>query len=177
MENLNFISKKVVITISYAIIVLLITSCGSVHHVAKFESDFSPKSNTSVEVGNTLNETGKTYDIDIPKMFQNAMANALEKNNLHWTGNEDSEHIVIESKIIEYEKGNAFKRWLLPGWGSTVLSVQCDLKDNSSGKILGSVEARRTISIGGGYSIGAWETIFNNVAEDVVKEVLPKLGK
>jgi hypothetical protein len=37
--------------------------------------------------------------------------------------------------------------------------------------MVGSVEARRTVSFGGAYTIGAWKTVFASVAKDVVKEL------
>jgi len=92
-----------------------------------------------------------------------------------WAGAPAGEHLILTSQIVEYEEGDAFKRWLLPGWGTTVLSIHCELKDSATGKLLGAVEARRTISIGGAYSIGAWRTVFASVAKDVVKELRAKI--
>lgn len=177
MTKVNGISKGFVITCIFGIFVVAIVGCGTVHHMAKFESDFLPKPDTRVEVGTIDNETGQTFDIDISKMFMDALSESLEKESLLWAGGSGSEHLIITSKIVEYEKGDAFKRWLLPGWGSTVLSVHCELKENTSGKIIGSVDARRTVSIGGAYSIGAWKTIFASVAKDVVEELRSKIGR
>jgi len=58
----------------------------------------------------------------------------------------------------------------LPGWGATILIVQCDLVDDDN-NIVGSVKATRTVSIGGLYSVGAWKTVFNNLANDVVEDL------
>lgn len=57
--------------------------------------------------------------------------------------------------------------------GTTVLSIQCDLRDNDM--LVGSAEARRTISIGGGYTVGAWKTIFSSIAKDVVKDIMSEM--
>lgn len=32
-------------------------------------------------------------------------------------------------------------------------------------------DAKRTVDAGGGYTIGAWETIFKSVADDIVTEL------
>jgi hypothetical protein len=87
---------------------------------------------------------------------------------LLWTPGSTGDHLIINTKIVEYDEGDAFKRWLLPGWGSTVLSLHCELKDSQSGSIVGNADARRTVSFGGAYTIGAWKTIFASVAKDVV---------
>ncbi len=89
-----------------------------------------------------------------------------------WTDGQPHK-VVLACKIVEYDEGNAFKRWLLPGWGATVLSIQCDMK--KGGQLVGSNDARRTVSAGGGYTIGAWRTIFENLAEDVVEDLRSKI--
>lgn len=144
------------------------TGCGTVQHKVDFKNDYSPQTDTMIEVGSVTNETGETFDIDIKKMLSDAFAEALRDKELLWAGSE-SPKLILESKIIEYKKGDAFKRWLLPGWGSTVLIIQCELRDNNG--IVGSVEAKRTVSIGGGYTIGAWKTVFASLAKDVVKDL------
>jgi hypothetical protein len=155
---------------------LCIVGCGSVRHTAKFETAFVPKPDTQIEVGAVTNETGKTFEIDIPKMLTDAFGEALANERLLWTGSTTSEHLIITSKIVEYEEGDAFKRWLLPGWGTTVLSIHCELKESTTGRMIGAVDARRTVSIGGAYSIGAWRTVFAGVAKDVVKELRAKIS-
>lgn len=177
MKKVNSFFRRSVICGILGILVMTIVGCGAVHHTAKFESDFLPKPDTRVEVGTVVNETGQTFDIDISKMFMDAIAEVLAKDDLLWTENLGSEHLIITTKIVEYEKGDAFKRWLLPGWGSTVLSVHCELKESTGGRMIGSVDARRTVSVGGGYTIGAWRTIMASVAKDVVKELRSKIGR
>ena len=156
------------VLLSTLIAVIILTGCGSVQHKISFQDDYSPQPQTRVEVGEVSNETNETFDVDIEQMLTNALAEKLREETLLWNGGNNTK-LVLNSKIIEYAKGDAFKRWLLPGWGSTVLNIQCELKDGNI--VVGSVEARRTVSIGGGYSVGAWRTIFDSVAKDVVKDL------
>jgi len=148
---------------------------GAVKHKADFDPAFLPNSGTRVEVGTVTNDTGDVYDIDITTMFMNALNKTLDEKKLLWTGESGGNHIIITSKVIEYDKGSAFKRWLAPGWGSTVLSVHCEITESSSKKNIGSIDTRRTVSIGGGFSVDAWKTIFADVAQDVVKELRSKI--
>lgn len=150
------------------LLMVVATGCGIVQHEVNFKTDYSPQTGTLIEVGSVTNETGETFYFDIKKMLSDALTEALRDEELLWTGNA-SHRLVLESKIIEYKKGDAFKRWLLPGWGSTVLIIQSDLRDNNG--IVGSVEAKRTVSIGGGYTAGAWLKIFESLAKDVVKDL------
>ena len=77
-------------------------------------------------------------------------------------------------RIIEYDMGNAFKRWLLPTYGSTVLSVHTDVIDLEKNEIITFMEHKQTIAAGGAYSIGAWKYIFNNVAKDIATDIEKK---
>ena len=82
--------------------------------------------------------------------------------------------LVLAADIVEYEPGDAFKRWLLPGWGATVLVVRGTLVDAEK-RAVGSVEAKRTVEAGGGYTIGAWETVFRDIANDIVTKLREQL--
>ena len=189
MQKTDSFPQWFFITIILGILILSTIGCTSVNHEARFENDFLPKPDTRIEVGAgaVTNDTGQTFNIDISKMFVDALNEALGNGNLLWMGGSSTEHLVITSKIVEYDEGSAFKRAILPGWGSTVLSVQCELKDSTSGKIIGSIESRRTV-FGPGIvavatvpvglltiSIGAWQTIFESAAKDVVEELRCKI--
>jgi hypothetical protein len=148
-----------------AVLAFTTYGCGSVQHKVSFQENYAIQPDTRLEVGKVTNETGQTFDVDVVQMLTDGLSGALGEKKLLWTGGE-AHKLVIDSKIVEYEKGDAFKRWLLPGWGATVLSVQAVLKDGDQS--VGTAEARRTVSAGGGYTIGAWRTVFNSLANDVV---------
>jgi len=145
---------------------LLVAGCGTVEHRVALEQQYAVQPGTKVEVGAVKNQTGKTFEIDVQKMLADALGNALRERNLQWKG-EAAPKLVLAADIVEYEAGDAFKRWLMPGWGATVLVVRGALVD-ADNRTVGSVEAKRTVEAGGGYTIGAWETIFRDVASDIV---------
>ena len=152
---------------------LLVAGCGTVEHRVALEQQYVVQPGTKVEVGAVKNQTGKTFEIDVQKMLADALGNALRERNLQWKG-EATPKLVLAADIVEYEAGDAFKRWLLPGWGATVLVVRGTLVD-ADNRTVGSVEARRTVEAGGGYTIGAWETIFRDVANDIVTRLREQL--
>jgi len=168
------VNKKNILLKLFPVVIFLIvaTGCGSVQHKANFQNDYVPQPDTKIEVGRVVNETGQTFDVEVEKMLTDAFAEALREENMLWTGGEGHK-LILTGKIVEYEKGDAFKRWLLPGWGSTVLTIQCDLRNDN--QLVGSADARRTVSAGGGYTIGAWKTIFVSVAKDLVKDLQEQL--
>ena len=77
--------------------------------------------------------------------------------------------------IEEYVKGDAFQRWLVPGVGSTVLEVHAELRE--ADRPVGAAAARRPADAGGGYTIGAWKSIFGQIAGDLTEDVSAQLRK
>jgi hypothetical protein len=158
---------------------LVLSGCGAVSHEAKLLDTYVPQPRTLIEVAEVANSTGQEPKVDgevvnIEQMLSDALAEKLRRDEFLWTGGPGRE-LVLKSKIVEYEPGDAFKRWLLPGWGSTVLAVECELRDGD--QLVGTLRARRTVSIGGAYTIGAWRTIFASLADDVVTELRGKIPK
>jgi hypothetical protein len=120
-------------------------------------------------VGEVANKTGASFDIDIEAMLRDAVVNELTKENL--LGEQGTPGIVsMNVNIIEYRKGDAFKRWLWPGYGSTILVIEANLLD-AEGNVDATAQANRSVDAGGGYTIGAWEEIFGNVAADLVSDL------
>src|SRR2546430_12576192 len=107
--------KTDVLTSLVGIVGLLLVGCGAARHTAKFETVFTPKPDTRIEVGPVTNETGKTFTLDLPKMMTDALSKTLEDERLLWTGNRANDRVIMTSQIVEYEVGDAIKLWLLPG--------------------------------------------------------------
>lgn len=86
------------------------------------------------------------------------------------------DHLILTTTILEYEEGYWFWKGVLPG-STTVLSVHGDLKDSTSGAVVGSVDARRTIGFYHPFAFGSWARIFAPVARNMVEELRPRVGK
>ena len=169
--------------LTLGIIVLLViysSGCGSYRVSRQLSEEFRLHRVDVAELGNVTDETDASSGINVVNMFTDAVKTQLllRQNKIREEGLVgEPKNYVIDGKILEYEKGNACKRWLLPGWGSTVLYVSCSIKEKGSDIIISEVDIRRSISFGGLYTIGAWASIFNKVAKDVVKEVYEKKKK
>lgn len=57
----------------------------------------------------------------------------------------------------------------MPRWGATVLTVEATLKDND--QIVGKANASRNITAGGGYTIGAWKYVYDDIAADLISDL------
>ena len=64
---------------------IAVSGCGSVQHSAQFEPTFVPKADTRIQAGPVTNDTGQTFDVDLPKMFTDALTQELQSQNLLWT--------------------------------------------------------------------------------------------
>lgn len=143
--------------------------CTNVQHQVKFNKDYVPGENVSIKVSKVVNDTGMTFDIDIEEMLADALEDQLLEEDLLWLGGKVPV-LIMESRITGYRKGSAFKRWLMPGWGATELSIRAELKDDKN-NLVGSAIASREVVAGGGYTIGAWKTVFKAVARDVAEDL------
>ena len=157
----------------YIFPLLFLVACGTVEHSVRVEDQQAFRVTTKILVGEVDNKTGESFDIDISAMLRDAMVNELAKENL--LGQQGARDLVtMNVNIIEYRKGDAFKRWLWPGYGSTVLVVEATLLD-AEGNVDATAQANRSVDAGGGYTTGAWKEIFEDVAADLVADLKVKI--
>tara|TARA_B100001093_G_scaffold515280_1_gene591277 strand:+ start:971 stop:1456 length:486 start_codon:yes stop_codon:yes gene_type:complete len=114
------------------------------------------------------NSTGQAFDIDIESMLSKGLLDELSSQSML---DETSGKFNLDVSIVQYEKGNAFARWMVPGMGATVLSVEASLKDGS-GSIIAQSQATKSIGAGGGYTIGAWSTVFKDISKTLVTDLV-----
>ena len=113
----------------------------------------------------------KNFEVDIKEMLRNSLDKALGDKDLLWQGSSGQQYYGISLRIIDYDMGNAFKRWLLPTYGSTVLSVHTDVIDLEKNEIVTYMEHKQTVAVGGVFSIGAWKSVFDNIAKDIATDI------
>lgn len=158
---------------------LALSGCGTVNHDVSFIPGYAPPAKANVVVGNFIDAVPKTNrdnefkNFDIAKEMREQLEAKLRESGLNAGPGGGQGSLVISGKIVDYEPGDAFKRWLMPGYGSTVLAVECALQDGD--RKVATVSARRTVDAGGGYTIGGWKAIFGNVADDIVLDLKQKL--
>ena len=153
---------------------LVLAGCSTIESTVKFTDTYVPSAATKMKVGTVKTDIQGTFELDINNAFSEALNRELKfKKLLPEAGSATNSGLTVNSQILEYEPGNAFKRWLCPGWGATKLTVSCMLVDPAN-KEIGTIKTFGNISGGGAYSIGAWKSIFDDVAKDVVAEIYKK---
>ncbi len=156
--------------------VMVLTGCGAAQFGSQLPDSFVMKPEQTIEFPPIENVTGKTFETPADRIFNEYMANLLKERKLLNTSPKPAA-FILKTKLIEYEPGNAFSRWLLPGLGTTVCTVHAELLDKKTGALVGSMESRQTVSVGGAYSIGADKYICERVADDLMEEIDKKSGK
>ena len=147
---------------------LFLFACGAHNQAFNVLDDKVKFAEQTYVVGEVSNGTGFRFDVDIETEMSDALTGKLAKADL-LVGSEAGE-LVIGVDITEYQKGNAFKRWLAPGYGSTKLAVQATISSKDGTKVA-TANVLRTVDVGGAYSVGAWKTVFGKVADDIVDEL------
>jgi hypothetical protein len=105
---------------------------------------------------------GETDTLVLTEAMAEALKKALESKGASGEG-----QWIINVDIVEYAPGNAFYRWLLPGAGETKLGVVAHIA-SQEGVTSARIPVERSIAAGGGYTIGAWEYVFTEVATVIV---------
>lgn len=147
---------------------LFIFSGCSGKHTLVLNENYVPKQNAKIEVEAIANKTSQTFEIDIQEMLRESLNKKLEADGILWA-NTNNPKLQLNVDIIEYLEGNAFKRWIMPGWGATILTIEATLKDD--GQIVGKANATRNIAAGGAYTIGAWKTVYDDIATDIIADL------
>ena len=98
---------------------------------------------------------------DIATSLKAAIDWELTQANLAGTG------CVLRTDIVRYEPGSAFKRWLMPGFGATRLNVAGRVFTRE-GVLVAAVPVERYLGFGG-FTIGAWKDVFQDVAKEIVR--------
>jgi len=119
-------------------------------------------------VGKTVDESGYVFGekderFSLPDTMNASLKNALAQESM----TSDQGRLVINTRILAYAPGNAFARWLVPGAGATKLSTESEVCA-PDGKVLAKIPVERSIAAGGGYTIGAWKYVFDDVAKEIV---------
>jgi len=152
----------------FAIICILLAGCAPNVTV---KGDMKLSQNTPFAISYIENQCGINPEgKDSVQLMKDAIDKAIAESQLP----QGKDGYAIDVIITEYQPGDAFKRWLMPGWGETKLTVQCIVKEINGDKA-GEMEVSKSIADGGAYTIGAWNYVFSDVAKAMVEEIKKRI--
>jgi len=83
----------------------------------------------------------------------------------------DDAAVTLNCEVTHYVEGSAIKRWLMPGWGSTVGQISVMVSSAKDHSVIAIIQGNVTVSAGGLYTIGAENYILGSAADDVVSKL------
>ena len=104
--------------------------------------------NARVQIGETRIAPGQSFGVDVEALLRSGLEQAGEKRGIRWSGDPTQDRYILETEIVEYEAGNAFKRWLVPGYGSTLLRVRGQLIDALDSTLAAKIDHERSVHWG-----------------------------
>jgi len=136
-----------------------------------FDASLDVRPDAVFEIGEVTSQADASPKIDQVALLRRALEDAARERGILWTGDAAQDRYVLSTRIVEYAPGNAFMRWIAPGSGATILHVAGELVDPRDGSVAGRVDHQRSVWVGGAYTIGAWQTIFDSLADDVMTDL------
>lgn len=123
-------------------------------------------------VAETVDKSGFVFEdkseaFALDAAFSTALETALAKEGISAS---EAGTYSLKSEIVRYKPGNAFARWLLPGAGATELETVTHVYD-AQGNEVAALPVSTMIAAGGGYTIGAYKTVFNDNAGQVADKL------
>lgn len=134
--------------------------------VFKLSPTFDENTKVSVSVTNSISPEPQN-EKDIKAILENAVKKQFGDNFA------SSSNKAVDIEILNYKTGNAATRWVMQSMkGSTLAKVKVVIKEDE--QVVETFITRPVISSGGGFSVGADEYIFEEVAEDIYLHLFGK---
>lgn len=166
--------KKQIYGLSVILMAMIFASgCNSAKHNVAMQNGYMPNPASKIVVGKISNTTGEKFEFNIEQMLSDALQEKLLKEQMLFIQGEGPK-LTANCNIVNYEAGNAAKRYLVPGTGGTSLTIQCDLLEFNN--VVGSISATRSVNIGAFGGVGAWRKVFAEVAFDVSRDIKNKIA-
>ena len=87
-----------------------------------------------------------------------------------------ADYLVIDPRMVTYEAGSAFGRWIGFGAGTAICSLRIEAADGRTGQHIGDGSVTQSIQGGGLYSIGAGDYIVDRCADAIAAGIADRLG-
>lgn len=165
--------KKLLIILAAALI--LLPGCSTKSALQREPGATAPAQGSQFRALPCVDQSNYTFkdekdQFSLAEAMDRSLQTSLTKNSLFAA----ESGYKIKTTILEYAPGNAFARWILPGAGATRLKVNGLVLDADDREVA-RIPVERTIAAGGGYTINAWQYVFDEVADEMVKVLKEQL--
>lgn len=78
---------------------------------------------------------------------------------------------VLHCEVVQFLEGSALKRWVMPGWGSTVAQVALMLSNARDQSTVVIIRGNSVVAVGGLYTVGAEDYILKSAVNDALAKL------
>lgn len=163
--------RKLILALVIVVMGVGVTGCSTKSSLEGLNPEIKIAQTAKFECGQVTDKSGFSpsgEDVQPASAMETALKAVLNKEGLK------GKDFRIDTTILAYSPGNAFARWILPGAGATKLQTESRIYDQS-GSLVATLPVTRTIAAGGGYTMGAWREVFQEVAEEIVNVLKEKM--
>jgi len=148
------------------LLALWLSGCAATSHVAT-EIGNRPELSFPIQISvQPCIDRTKTQVTDLGAQATEAFQKELNATN-EFSVVSNSRYLLY-CEVTNFMPGNAVKRWIQPGWGTTVGQMAAMLQDSKTGEILIIFEGNATVGSGGLFTVGAWNYIVPTAVKDIV---------
>lgn len=163
-----------------AVLLVLLSGCAAPDKPISFiEPEAAKKNYAALVLKGIQNSTGKELSQDLIRRTTSRLREKLIAQGARVVAEPTSvasrDYLMLDAKLVRYEGGDAFGRWIGFGAGRAVCSVFVDLIDGQSGKDVGDVISTQTLETGGLFSAGAENYIVDWCADGAADGILREL--
>ena len=160
---------------------LLAGGCSSAVHRVELKNEYRLRPGTKFVVAPVKEDAAQHSDVESRKMLGDALTKALKDRELLWTS-DSAPKLTLTAQSVYFYKGGSFLLGDLPIPSSNLpesvpatLEVWITLIEGDN-RVVGDVSARRKVRSGfWPFTIGAWRSLFDDVAGDVVTDLEDQL--
>ncbi len=137
--------------------------------VPQFREAFVQARHRYVRMEPCRDRSGFKGERDLAAEATQGLAEKLQATKLFEISPDGS--LVLTCDIESFAEGNAFQRWLLPGWGATEARVAVIVLEKPEDKVLATLRSHSSVGSGGLFSVGANQYILSVVLNDIVNQL------
>jgi hypothetical protein len=145
------------------------------------EPEAATKPYSMLVLAEVKNNTGADVPDEILQRTAQRLANSLRESGYTVSATKPAgdaqEYLLLDAKMLRYEGGSTFGRWIGFGAGTAVCGLEVGLIDGRTGRTVGDMAATQKIEGGGLYSLGAGNYIVDHCADSVASGIAEKIAK
>ncbi len=165
-------------TKSLLVLTLFLVGCGTTTTL-KIPKGYKVKVNVAgeiyVEVPTKKNASTSALGPDILTKMKTSLESQLLKRCFK-VARVGKGKYVLKTTILTYEPGSALKRWIMPGWGATLLRAKSSLAKGADKKTIAEIDFDGNVTAGGFYTVGADKYIVDWFGEELAKKLREAVG-